>query len=295
MFQNPTLQKLESILREASAPEHGIFGDDSRTRLYELFHQTVIKELNLTNASNKKITEANQVILFALAYPHFPDAAITPKENPGSKREYPDFILETSDRKIGLEVREVYVAQDMKQQEYLKEEIVKRAHEIYKGAGHPPVMADIAFDNRTNYRKSCIEKYAQRLVMCVPPSLASRAEWTTLNKYDDGIDFPAGLSFIQGRAPRPYEPQDGRWEANRSGSVYSGEKFFEEAIKHKEGKLDGYKNSRCDEYWLLLVVPGFSASSFMDRTDPTPRYRSRFQRVFAFWLAQREVSELHVV
>jgi hypothetical protein len=296
MFKNPLLHELEFIYRKASLPEHSVFGDDEGRHWYDRFHSVTALGLNLDSADAKKVTEANRLILFALAYPGFPDAAITAKENPGAERIYPDFILTTTTRRIGVELRDVYVELQgrpkMKGQEYLKDRIVEKAHEVYKNARHPPVTASFLFDEKTAYRQSDTSRLAQQLVKCVPISLASNTDLVSLNRHDIRADWLLNLISVIGRSPSLYEPQDGRWEVSHSGSVYPSEKFFQSAIDHKDGKLAGYRNSGCDEFWLLLVIPGFDASGFMCEPNSAHKFNSSFDRIFVFWPPQMKVTEL---
>ena len=158
MFKTPYLREIEALYREASDPTHGIFGDDTSDDLYNRFH--AITGLGLGVSDKKKLIEANKLALFAFHFPGFPDS-------PDGKifaDENPDFRIILPNRKIGFELRDVYIEgpgkNSMRLQEGLHDQIIAQAHELYKRKGGPPVCVTFDFANNTDYRRSDVSRVA---------------------------------------------------------------------------------------------------------------------------------------
>ncbi len=290
MFQNPVLRELEYLHQQASNPEHGLSGDLTSGPWGDRFR--AVTRLGLGINSEKKAVEANRLILFALHFPDFPDGAIAALEQPF---EPPDFSLTTPTQKIGIELRDVYVELNdrrPKKSQEDQDQIVKLAHKIYMDAVNPPVCACFQFNDSTSYRKKDIPEVATQLAKCVPFALARGGEWIEQDTRNIPTGWPHGLPSCCVRAPHDYEPKDGRWEASHGGSVYPSENFIQAAIDKKEQKIAQYRQKGFDELWLLLVVNGFAASSFLREPNPNWRFASSFDRVFAFWVSQGRAVEL---
>jgi hypothetical protein len=287
MFVNPFLRELEYLFREADNPAHSIlFGDDTSSDWFDRFR--AVTALKFGSADRKKLAEANRLLLFGMHHENFPDGEILAGENP-------DFTITQPHRKFGIELRDIYVdlpgRAPMQWQERLKDRIVERARELYANAGGPPVRVIFSFAN-TDYRESEIEGLAQDLSKCVPLSLASSTEDTILGHREGGNCWLSGLMSIVGRAPQWWERDDPPWNASHGGTVYASKDFLQAAIDRKESRLNDYRKSACDEFWLLLVVPGFAASSSLRPPDASYSFKSSFDRVFWFQLQDMEIVEL---
>jgi hypothetical protein len=287
MFQDPTLRKLQLLYSYASNPKNSVWGNDTSGYWYHRFYNVISSEI--AHGDQKKAVEANRLILFALNYSQFPDGAVVARENP-------DFLITTPNQRIGIEVRDVYVElpnrPSLKGQEFLKDSIVQLAHDIYRDAGGPPVTASFVFHRNTAFRKASAGMAARKLARCVPASLPLSNELLSVHEEDVGSDWLPELISVIGKMPFPYEPVQGRWEASHGGSVYACDAFIQAAIDQKEVKLAEYRNTQCDEYWLLLVVPGFDASGLMCKPQRGTMFKSSFDRVFVLRLPESEVHEL---
>ncbi len=288
MFENPYLREIEALYNEAGDPAHDIvFGDGSSDEWYKRFH--AVTALGLGLSDKKKLIEANKLLLFALHFPDFPDGKIVAGENP-------DFRIILPNRKIGFELRDVYVElprrSPLQYQEVLHDKIVAHAHELYKHTGGPTVCADFDFASNTNYRESDVPRVAQQLANIVPASLASSTESTFIERHNGKGPWPAGLVCALGHAPHWWQKDDPRWRTIRGGSVYSSEEFLQAALDRKEKRLADYRNNGCDECWLLLVVSRLAPSSFMDAPDPQHVFTSSFDRAFFFQLHGTEITEM---
>jgi hypothetical protein len=239
--------------------------------------------------NEKKLTEANRLLLFAMNFPAFPDGEIFADENP-------DFRIILPNRKIGVELRDVYVEvagkAPLQYQEILHDKIVAHAHELYKLTGGPQVCVNFEFVRHTNFREADVPWVAKQLVDIVPAWLAERTEAKFVERHNTEGPWPQELAWAQGHAPHPWQKHNPRWEASKGGSVHSSEKFLQVAFDDKEEKLGRYRNSGCDEFWLLLVVPRLAPSSFMDAPDPKHVFTSSFDRAFFFQLHGKEIVEL---
>ncbi|MEI8197105.1 MAG: hypothetical protein WCI73_14500, partial [Phycisphaerae bacterium] len=216
-----------------------------------------------------------------------------------SAAETPDFILNTGQISIGIEVRDVYKEfkdqpTTMRAQENIYDRIVEAAHNLYRAAGRPAITANFGFHKDTTYRQRDINEYALQLVKCIPNSFASSMECEYLHHVAPKADWLCGLDYVQGRVRLPYEPEEGRWDARQGGAVLQSEPFMQMALDDKERKFDDYRKGGCDELWLLLVIQNLNVSGFMRKPNPTHTFRSSFERVFAMWQFETEVIELPV-
>jgi hypothetical protein len=289
MFTSPYLREIEALYREGSDPAHDIFNDDTSEEWWDRF--PAVTALGLTTGDTqlldeKKLTEANRLLLFAMNFPDFPDGEIVARENP-------DFEVILPDRKIGVELRDVYVEvagkAPLQYQEVLHDKIVAQAHELYKETSGPPVCVDFDFVGHTNFRESDVAQLAGQLAAIVPPRLAESTESQFVERHNTEVPWPEGLAWAHGHAPHPWQVHNPRWRAAKGGSVYSGEELLQRA---KEQKLERYRMSGCDEFWLLLIVPRLAPSSFMDAPDPQHVFASSFDRVFFFQLHGTEITEM---
>lgn len=284
VFRDPLLHKLEILYQASSAPKHWL-----RKGRYAKFHAAIRAGLKITD--DKKMCEAVQLVLFAMSYPQFPDGTLTACEEP-------DFVLTNGNGTIGIEHTRLFVQRpgkaSLKQQESLQEQIVGRAFEFYQKSHSPPLMISCSFNDNTDYQYRDINTLAQQLVAGLPASLAKQKKWTLFESHDAGPNWVQGMGLIQGRAPHSYEPPEGRWDVSHGGCAYCSESIIQTALNTKEKKLNRYRKQypRCGEFWLLMVVEGFTASSFMSTPDSKHIFTSSFDRVFFFELTKDSATEV---
>jgi hypothetical protein len=159
---------------------------------------------------------------------------------------------------------------------------------------HEGTLNNYEHSTSTNYRDRDVDVLSQQLVSGLPPSLAKQTEWTSVDEHDAVPKWLPGMMLIQGRAPHVYEPPEGRWHVSHGGSVYSSETFIQAALNSKGKKLNQYRKQHpnCDAFWMLLVVEGFTASSFMNTPSSKHVFISSFNRVFVYELASETVTEV---
>lgn len=184
----------------------------------------------------------------------------------------------------------------MKAQESLKDRIVERAFQLHRQSNRPPVMISCTFNNDTAYRARDVSLFTQKLVAALPDSLGKLSKWTPFESHEAGSDWVPGMMLIQGRAPCAYEPTEGRWDVSHGGSVYSSEPFVQAALDAKEKKLAQYRHPypNCHDFWMLLIVEGFTESSFMTTPDPKHLFTSSFSRAFVYHLIQETATEVQL-
>jgi hypothetical protein len=126
----------------------------------------------------------------------------------------------------------------------------------------------------------------------VPAWLAESTEAKFVERRNTEGFWPDELAWAQGHAPRQGQEDNPPWEAAKAGSVYSSQEFLQAALDEKEQKLSRYRDSGCDEYWMLLVASGIAPSSSMLAPDPQHVFTSSFDRVFFFQLLRTEITEM---
>ena len=281
MFQNPFLRQMQLLYAEASHPKNSVWAGGDSSKCWEQFHSLTKAGLGITD--KKKALEANKLILFALYYAEFPDGII-------SVHEPPDFILSTQDREIGIELTDVYVEllnhSHMPHQEKIKSKIVQKAFDYHRRNGGERVNASFTFESNTHYCDSDVDQIAEHLAKCIPASLSRSKELLTVWREPH---WPPGLEWLMGRSPMSYEGDDHLWELDLTGSVYSSEDFIQKTLDKKETRLGGYRKAGCDEFWLLLIIPGQSPASFMSQPKSGYSFKTSFDRVFAYWLCPEKI------
>ena len=215
-FKDRLLHKLEVLHQATSAPNR-----TWHIGRYAKFHSAIEKGLEIKEA--KKLNEAIHLVLFAIAYPHFPDGKVRPGEGP-------DFTVEIGDHLIGIEHCRVFVSAFANLHQRAKNRSRTESwtkHKRHQEARRQPVMISCSFNNETHYKKADIDAFSQRLARCIPPSLSTQPAWTILESHDCGPEWLPGLALIQGRAPQVYEPPEGRWHASHGGGVLPSEPYIQ--------------------------------------------------------------------
>jgi hypothetical protein len=292
MFTDPLLQKLQSLQRAADDPQCGMLAS------FDLLdQQDQAIQLSLGPLDDKKAFEADRLRLFALNYPHFPDERIEASENP-------DFVVHMPGRKIGIELRDV-IDEAMLAQERVADRAVKLAQTIHEQDGGPPGRASFVFEKNTRMEKKHAPILASKLAKCIPWKLLSATEPMHVSRHHiDGLrwdeqssipiskDWPDELNFVTIWGGWWAANKVHQWDACHGGNVNSGEGYIQHGLDAKENKLPKYRESGCDEVWLLLVVPGFHASAYISEPGTEQVFRSSFDRVFSLWLPDTHVIEL---
>jgi hypothetical protein len=200
----------------------------------------------------------------------------------------PDFRFSLGRRRIGMELVEAILPHPKdgkgrgsvrKEQERLQDQIVERALQIHTAAGGTPLRVHVSFSAASDFRKSEIEQAAQTLASLVPLQLKRERHLPDARTIGA---WPKWLIDVHA-ARRPKVVRDlARWDVAHGGYVAAAETVLPALIREKESKLPDYRQSGCDEYWLLIYVDGTTTASFMSLNDRLSLFRTQFDQVFLY-------------
>jgi hypothetical protein len=240
----------------------------------------------------KKELERWQLERFKKTCPSFPQGEIIESERP-------DFLIENSAAKVGIELTQLYrsdshTALPPKATESLRQQVVDRAHSLYKETGGPPLWVTVFFSLVTVLRKSMVTELASRVADLVTAVDADMNARIKLEAESDASDFPDEIDSIHIR--RLPILTEGFWNTWGVGFIptYNPDQL-QEILDRKEKSISSYRD-RCDATWLVIVVGGFAISSTVNFADSVYNhsYTSSFDRVFVFKNADEKSFELKV-
>lgn len=208
----------------------------------------------------------------------FPQGAV-------DEREQPDFLVNTDDRVIGIEITELHRAHDsqpvpMQGREAVRHQIVQRAKALYECESVPPIDCCVHLKD-LSYRRTDIEPLAAKIAALAKRNIPPE---DTLAKYEqyDWVNreyFPEEVDYI--RVAR----FDGLTESFfcASGSTWAEQltpDTVRAVIDTKDGNIDEYLR-QCAEAWLVIVTDSLTMSTWFSCTDQVNKtvFRTRFSRV----------------
>lgn len=212
----------------------------------------------------------------------------------------PDLILHSANKKIGIEVTEMWQewskGVDPTEQEGFRSYIVRKAQKFYKKTGNPNVSVSVFFSHSHPLKKDDVRSIIEKLVEIVCRNIPDKdlGKWEIQNYGNSLPDQVSSLRVVRRDASRLH------WK--KIWSTYVPDlpaRQVAQRLERKEPNLPGYLKF-CDECWLVMVVGGFSASSTLAATfdvtdDVTARtYNSNFGRVICFDRAMRKGHRLTV-
>ena len=209
------------------------------------------------------------------------------------KNEAPDYIIKLNDRKVGLELTEIFQDSDEKFSElqrnssdwktFTEEFITKlQPHIDFK------FMVGIDFSRFHSIKKSEKHHVVSKLAeVCIPKLMnLQNREHLDLDYNDNVPEQIDSIHFSRYDAlPESinYQPEGGTVRELASAVLQT-------VIDKKDKKLPTY--SHCDEYWLLIREGNYYAGSFSDEITEPLVIRSTFDKVFLFRTKKNEVISL---
>ena len=210
------------------------------------------------------------------------------------KTEAPDYIINIKDRKVGLELTEIFQDSDEKFSKlqrnssdwktFTAEFITELQLQIeFK------FMVGIDFSRFHSIKKAEKHDIILKLVeACIPKlkHLLNREHLDLDNYYDnlpkqiDSIHFSRNDALLESLN---YQPEGGTVRELTS-------EILQTVIDKKDKKLPTY--SYCDEYWLLIREGNYYAGSFSDEIVNDLSIQSAFDRVFLFRTTKKVVIPL---
>lgn len=221
----------------------------------------------------------------------FPQGAI-------DEREQPDFLVNTADRVIGIEVTELHRANDsqpvpMQGREAVRGQIVQRAKVLYDGGGVPPIDCCVHLKDLP-YRRTDIEPLAAKIAALatrnIPPegtlSRREQYDWVNREYFPEEVDYIRVARF-EGLTESFFGTAGSTWaEPLTPGAVHA-------VIDTKHGNIDEYLR-QCNEVWLVIVTDSRTMSTWFNSAEQvkTETFRTSFSRVFILRNFGNELIEL---
>lgn len=214
------------------------------------------------------------------------------------EREKPDFLVNTADCVIGIEITELHRAYDsqpvpMQGREAIRDQIVQRAKALYDGEGVPLIDCCVHLKD-LSYRRTDIEPLAAKIAALakrnIPPegTPAKREQYDWVNR----VYFPEEVDYI--RVAR----FDGLTESSfgTAGSTWA-EPLTPDTVRAvidtKDGNIDEYLR-QCAEAWLVIVTDSRTMSTWFNSADQVKAaaFTTRFARVIILRNFGSELIEL---
>jgi hypothetical protein len=243
----------------------------------------------------KKRQEEAYLRRFRENFAGFPEDTILPNE-------HPDFLVETSRGRVGIELTE-YHGRERSQgrgsptraREAMEDEVLRRAADQYLSKGLPPLLVHVTWHPHEVFGHRRTAELAADLADLVRENLPEPNRSVTIRGHQ-----PAGRSLPQGVASltviRRERITKGSWTSVRAAFVPTIAPLdLQEILRNKEAKVSSYRR-HCREVWLLIVARGLEPSTFGDLGPEIEghQFKSSFDRVFLLNYSDGIVTELHV-
>ena len=244
----------------------------------------------------KKRQEESYLRRFRENFADFPEGTILP-------HEHPDFLVETSRERVGVELTEYHISEPdegrgspTRAREGTEDEVLRRAAEQYRSKGLPPMVVNVLWHTNQALDRRRISELATGLADLVQEHLPEPNQSVTINEHR----HPAGRYLPEEVASLTIVRRDsiskGSWTPVRAEFVLTiTPSELQRTMRSKEAKVLSYRQ-HCCEVWLLIVARGFEPSTYGDLGPEVEghRFTSGFDRVFFLQHFDGLVSELHV-
>lgn len=210
--------------------------------------------------------------------------------------EGPDFLIATSNGKLGIELTRIYNRQISngiipREQEGLEDITIRLAEQKYKEKCNLPVYVHVFFNDSTKLTEEKANFLSDMLAMIVGQSNPTLAEYSVT---DDNFELPDELNEIFIR--RLPQSESIFWESPKAGWFPQlSSRQIEEEIARKEKKLILYRK-KCNTTWLLLIIEGFGTASTLSISKEalTTTYTTGFNKIFLFRNFESKSHELRI-
>jgi hypothetical protein len=214
-----------------------------------------------------------------------------------TKAEAPDFIIDLGNRKVGLELTEIFQDSGEKKDSELQRRSSDRKTftEDFIAELQPRMnfnfMVGIHFRRLHSIKKSEKKHIISKLVTICAPKLAKLQNKENLEiDYSDGVpEQIQTLNFLRYDGLR--ESMNSQPEGGAVGELTS--ELLQTIIDKKQKKLPTYLP--CDEYWLLIREGNYYAGSFSDEIEKPLIICSAFDKVFLLRTKKNELISLKLI
>jgi hypothetical protein len=280
-------------------------GDRRRTSFRRRCNKTVNGRslLRLTNPERrrrredrKKRQEEIYLRRFRENFLGFPEGEILPNE-------HPDFLVETSWGRVGVELTEYHVQESgksrgsqMRAQEATEDKVLRRADEQYRTKGLPLVAVQVTWHPHEAFGRRRTAELAADLADLVREHLPEPNHSVTIRR----LRHPAGWSLPEEVASlyilRWQSISKSSWTPMRAAFVPTiVPPDLQEILRKKEAKVPSYRR-HCREVWLLVVARGLEPSTFggVGQEVEGHQFESGFDRIFLLHHFDGIVTEIHI-
>ncbi|MCB2017290.1 MAG: hypothetical protein KDF54_07230 [Hydrogenophaga sp.] len=240
---------------------------------------------------SKKDLERRYLDQVSVLVAGFPQGAI-------DEREQPDFLVNTADRVIGIEITELHRAHDnqpvpMQGREAVRNQIVQRAKALYECEGAPAIDCCVQLKDQS-YRRTDIEPLAEKIASLAKRNIPPEGTITKCEQYDwvNREYFPEEVDYIRvahfdGLTESFFCAAGSTWVESLTPETVRA------AIETKDGNIDEYLR-QCAEVWLVIVTDSPTMSTWVNCADQVKKtvFKTRFARVILLRNLVGKVIEL---
>lgn len=208
--------------------------------------------------------------------------------------EKPDFIFEINEKLIGLEHTQLFILDEtgkpkLKIVESSQNKVRDRIRELF-GKERIPIVVSLNWHPNKILRSNDIELVSEQVFKLINNNIPEPDSDIILEGTED---IPQSLlSIYIANSSGLSKPNicmfRSAWEANVPIEL------FEDIIENKERKISSY-DSRCNEFWLLIVAEGSAPSSivFLDPLIHSHRFETSFDRIIFLDILNSEIYYLN--
>lgn len=243
---------------------------------------------------SKKQVERWQLDRFIEAFHSFPRGSI-------EESEEPDFIVDSTERLIGIELTDLYwespeAGVPQQAQESLRFRIVQAAQSLYGARGLPNLHVSIHFNPSYIPKKrdvqrlaAAIDKLVSNNVPAPGQSYNESYDWENRGYFPEEIYQVGSWNLPGAQGPFFTSPSAAFVPTLESDDIVR-------ALSSKESKLSRYR-LRCKEVWLLINFDGGQLSTFFEHDEKVVQqsYLSGFDRVFLLRHVGNKLHELKLL
>ncbi len=216
--------------------------------------------------------------------------------------EEPDFVIETSDRNVGIEHTEFH--QDdagasggsrLREQEALRSRVVSKALRLHESRFLPVVDVRLMWSGHHSLSARKVKQMSDGVANVVQAHMPDSGRTALIECPADGWELlPAEIASV--RIARIDGMAQNCWWSIVGGYVQRIEpEDFAAVIARKEARAPIYRKL-CDELWLVIVAPGFAESS-LSELSPDARvheFKTSFDRLFFLCSFDSDAVELRL-
>ena len=203
------------------------------------------------------------------------------------ERESPDFVIQTGETRIGVEVTELFISHEkhgstLQAQEAMTSQVAAKAQQLYQAENGPPAHVTICFSPQKNLRglnRDVTAKMLCDFVLGLNLSVWQRHDWHA----EEASGFlPDAISFVHALGVPSFEIA--HWGVARAGWVAPlSPAPLQERIDAKANRLSEYQRAIA-ENWLLIVADATRPSSLIEvaANFETQATLSPFDRTFFY-------------